>query len=487
MLSGLHFRRRAAIYSGTAFVALMSFFPMKSTLAQDAQSGSAPAQPPATPQEPDSKPKLIRVGANVMSASLIRQPMPVYPLLAKQAHIEGTVVLHAIIAKDGSVSDLQYISGHPLLMKAAMDAVRQWRYKPTLLNGEPVEVDTTISVVFALGGKPPAGSPGFSPPTGSSASGNALQPVPEYLPPPTHPAAARAGQTPYPDTPEGMKAQMEAALKAGASDDKQKFADALDGFAIENPKDWLTQTFGAKTGGKLVADYEASLRKFKEHITNMSGYWAKSPTSYLLVENSLVPKPPGGDEESKPPLPIAPLSIENFQFNVKTGQVDPADWVFSFVYMDGAFRLVGGTFAFWDDDWSTLRNEELLGRVKNSKPMNSGIEAVESICPGDGLVRVFVSPKVEASQLKVHVDPIYPEDAKKAGIEGTVLFQAIIGTNGAVKELELEDGDPTLAKAAEAAVRQWKYEVTRYYENTEGRSRPAEVDTAIAVQFKLPQ
>jgi protein TonB len=60
--------------------------------------------------------------------------------------------LHAVIAKDGSVEDLQYVSGPPLLMKAAMDAVRQWRYQPTQLNGEPVEVDTTISVVFTLGG-----------------------------------------------------------------------------------------------------------------------------------------------------------------------------------------------------------------------------------------------------------------------------------------------------------------------------------------------
>jgi protein TonB len=78
--------------------------------------------------------------------------MPVYPPIAKTAHIAGTVVLHAVIAKDGSVEDLQYVSGPPLLMKSAMDAVKQWRYQPTQLNGDPVEVDTTISVVFTLGG-----------------------------------------------------------------------------------------------------------------------------------------------------------------------------------------------------------------------------------------------------------------------------------------------------------------------------------------------
>ena len=83
---------------------------------------------------------------------IIRQVTPIYPPIAKTAHISGTVVLHAIIAKDGTIQELTYISGPPLLMRNAMDAVRQWRYNPTLLNGEPVEVDTTISVVFTLGG-----------------------------------------------------------------------------------------------------------------------------------------------------------------------------------------------------------------------------------------------------------------------------------------------------------------------------------------------
>jgi len=61
-------------------------------------------------------------------------------------------VLHAIIDKDGTVQQLEVISGHPLLVQAALDAVKQWRYKPTLLNTEPVQVDTTISVVFSMGG-----------------------------------------------------------------------------------------------------------------------------------------------------------------------------------------------------------------------------------------------------------------------------------------------------------------------------------------------
>jgi protein TonB len=105
----------------------------------------------APPPPPKATPSRIKVGGNVQSASLIRQVQPVYPPIAKTAHVSGTVILHAIIAKDGSIQELQYVSGPALLMKAAMDAVHEWRYKPTMLNGEPVEVDTTVQVVFTLG------------------------------------------------------------------------------------------------------------------------------------------------------------------------------------------------------------------------------------------------------------------------------------------------------------------------------------------------
>jgi len=81
---------------------------------------------------------------------LIHRVQPKYPEEAREKGIEGTVKLHAVIARDGSIAQLELISGHPLLAKSALDAVRQWQYRPTLLNGEPVEVDTTIDVLFSL-------------------------------------------------------------------------------------------------------------------------------------------------------------------------------------------------------------------------------------------------------------------------------------------------------------------------------------------------
>jgi protein TonB len=102
---------------------------------------------PAPPKPAQSR---IKVGGNVTAARLQNKVSPVYPALARQTRISGTVRLHAIIAKDGTVQQLEVLSGHPLLVQSALDAVRQWRYQPTLLNGEPVEVDTTVDVIFSL-------------------------------------------------------------------------------------------------------------------------------------------------------------------------------------------------------------------------------------------------------------------------------------------------------------------------------------------------
>jgi protein TonB len=96
-------------------------------------------------------PSKIRVSSGVAQGLLVHQVKPSYPQLAMQARIQGTVVLQAVIAKDGTVQDLRVVSGHPMLVQAALDAVKLWRYKPYLLNDQPVEVDTQINVNFTLG------------------------------------------------------------------------------------------------------------------------------------------------------------------------------------------------------------------------------------------------------------------------------------------------------------------------------------------------
>jgi protein TonB len=106
--------------------------------------------PPPPPPKPKAPTAPIRVGGNVQQANLIKQPKPVYPPLAKAARIQGTVKFTAKISKDGTIQELTLLSGPPLLVAAAQQAVSQWQYKPTLLNGDPVEVITTIDVNFTL-------------------------------------------------------------------------------------------------------------------------------------------------------------------------------------------------------------------------------------------------------------------------------------------------------------------------------------------------
>lgn len=112
----------------------------------DAPSPPAPKKVTETP-----KPTRIHVNTGVIAAFLVKKIQPAYPQLAKQTRISGTVRFTAIIGREGTIQNLQLISGHPLLVPAAQEAVKQWVYRPTLLSGDPVEVVTQIDVNFVLG------------------------------------------------------------------------------------------------------------------------------------------------------------------------------------------------------------------------------------------------------------------------------------------------------------------------------------------------
>jgi periplasmic protein TonB len=97
-----------------------------------------------------ARPERVRISQGVTRGQLISKIEPKYPLLAREARVQGDVILRAIISRSGEIENLQLLSGHPMLVPSALDAVKQWRYRPFLLNGEPVEVETTITVTFAL-------------------------------------------------------------------------------------------------------------------------------------------------------------------------------------------------------------------------------------------------------------------------------------------------------------------------------------------------
>jgi protein TonB len=108
-------------------------------------SGNAPKVQAAAP-------KKVNISAGVAVGMLIQKITPNYPPIAKAARVQGTVVLQATISKGGTIENLKVVSGPAMLQQAAVEAVRQWRYRPYLLNNEPVEVETTVNVIFTLGG-----------------------------------------------------------------------------------------------------------------------------------------------------------------------------------------------------------------------------------------------------------------------------------------------------------------------------------------------
>ena len=115
---------------------------------QDQSSPSPPSQPQTQPELP----KRVRISSSVSGGLLLKKVNPEYPKKARKKHIQGVVILSATIDKSGDIANLVVVSGDPILAKAASDAARQWKYRPYLLQGQPVEVETQIQVNFTLAG-----------------------------------------------------------------------------------------------------------------------------------------------------------------------------------------------------------------------------------------------------------------------------------------------------------------------------------------------
>ena len=139
---------RTGIFSSQHSVKIVVTMPPLNPMASFPVTGDRAASVTTVPRT--AMPGQIRVGGNVQQSKLVQQPRPVYPPVAKQAGVQGVVRMQVVIAKDGTIKNIELESGHPLLVPSAMEAVRQWVYQPTLLNGEPVEILTTVDVNYTL-------------------------------------------------------------------------------------------------------------------------------------------------------------------------------------------------------------------------------------------------------------------------------------------------------------------------------------------------
>lgn len=307
-----------------------------SGLAQSQETRS----PAAASQAPDAAPAHGQMVLRPLQ--LTHQVTPAYPPEAVSKRIEGNVLLNAVIGSNGSIKALECVGGPAELKDAAMDAVRQWQYTPFQVNGTPMEVHIEIGVLFSLTKNDYKAVAESNYPVSLGVFASSAE-----VPPPNHPAPDRNGASSIPDTIEGIQRQTAEVFDARSKRDQRRFEELLNGFAFEDPTAWLTTTFGPQSGPAVVRDYEISFEKFKRHMTRVAEY--STDLTDLHVESSIVPSPPEeAGQPDGPPVPLEPLKIENFRFFVVTG---PGDWVFSFVYADDAFHIVGGTHTFWNEDW----------------------------------------------------------------------------------------------------------------------------------------
>ena len=431
---GLQMRNRGVVMASSriVLVVMLAFLAATAVFSQDAQKETSPSQSAASDSSQSNAPaaKPVRVPGNVASAMLIHQVAPVYPAAAKEQLIEGTVILHALIGKDGTLQALKYISGPPALMQSAMEAVKQWVYKPTLLNGEPVEVDTTISVLYTLGGKSlkDAMDSAVPPPTSDAPQSDTTAPDAERIRVSGNLASASIVHQVTPVYPAIAKvAHISGTVLLHAIIAKDGTIEQLD--VVNGPPLLLKSAMDA-------------VRQWVYRPTLVNGEPVRVDTTITVVF-SLDEKNPNNAGGSDSPS-VAPGSSTDLR---PTPTVDPPQDT----QKDAAPPQAPAS-----------GSPEQNASADRPKPKS-----------------IRVGGNVAAANLVHQVAPVYPHDAKKHHIQGTVLLHAIIAQDGTMKTVEYVSGPPELTDSAIEAVTEWRYKPTLL------RGEPIEVDTTISVVYRL--
>jgi TonB family protein len=367
------------------------------------------------PQEPEVPP-------GVMLGLLISKTAPEYPPLARQARIQGTVVLHAEISKSGDVVKTTLVSGHPMLASAAIRAVSQWKYIPYLLNGDPVAVQTTVKVNFVL--EPAAsGVAGDAPggPTDSMIQGIIS----------STPVIGPNGTPLHPQQIPAATAQNLLISKLNP----------------EYPSEAKKQRVEGEVVLSVIIDKNGDVYK----VDSISGHPLLMPAAITAVKQwKYVPYTSNGQA-------VEVGTIVRINFSLPDGV--PSHGGEPSVVPGG---VPGG---------SPPAQSAVIGGILSSTPPITPHVAAPT--------RIRVSEGVTAGLLVTKVNPIYPPDARKTRIQGQVVLRVNIDKEGNVSKIEPVSGHELLIPAAMQAVQQWKYKPFLL------NQQPVEVDTQIMVNFIL--
>ncbi len=372
----------------------------------------------ATLQSIDSsKPLRVRQFAGGPVARTVRKTNPVYSDEARAQQLAGTVALEVVIGTDGSVKEINPLSGPTLLVEAARQAVLQWTFEPPIYNGSPIELVTRIETTFQLSGSTPIGN-----------SAELSKPLPSTAPP-----AA------YPEKSGGLDKELHDLAKARKSGDKTAEAAILRSFVLPDPEKWFTKTFGPDAGEQMAGQYIPLSHAL---VQSMKGTFDRlDDMKFNDIEIRKFDKPcdDHADDYVYPLLLArqeqAPLYEATFRNGNSYQQMN------SFVFVDGAFRFIGRINIHEDLLFDELRHKssDTPAAAKTNRPVKLG-------------------GTVAAGRLLKRVPPVYPEDARRNYVQGTVRLLAVIQEDGSIGELRVAKGVCSLSKAAIDAVKQWRYQ-----------------------------
>jgi TonB family protein len=378
-----------------------------------------------TAVDADSGGNLETNDPNVTVGALIKRVEPVYPQLAKTAQVAGSVVLQCVIGKDGTIEEVRYVSGPPLLMPSAMDAVRQWQYKPTLREGKPVEVHTTFTVIYMLNGQ--AGQTGGAAPAKPADAEHQAGVIGGIM-------AAQADAQTDPNATNGSTAPG-APAKTESVVTQAKLVNKV--LPVVPPA-----ADGSSPGGTVVLSYRILADGTVGDVQFVSG-------------------PP----ELKDPA-IAAVKLWTYEPTKVSGHAVPSDGTVSLVFKALPPRATAAA------DGAAVANQ-------SATPLGQVPGVGSSTPPPSGVKRVRIGGNVAAASLIHQVQPVYPLNAKMNHVSGTVVLHALISSDGTIKDLKIVSGPIELTDASVSAVKQWRYKPLTI------NGEPVEVDTTISVVFTL--
>ena len=372
----------------------------------------------ATLQSLDSsKPLRIRQFAGGPVPKAIRKPQPVYPEDARDQSLSGTVILEAVIGSDGSVKEVTPLNGPTLLVEAARAAVLQWSFEPPLFNGAPVELVIPVELTFNLRGGQPAGN-----------SAELAKPLPATAPP-----------SAYSEKSGGLDRELHDLQKARKSGDRTAEDAILRSFVLPDPEKWFTQMFGSDAGEHMAEQYIPVSHALVQVLKGTFDHLDDMKFNEIEIRKFDKPCDEHADDYVYPLLLARAGQVPLYEATFRNG--NSYQQMNSFVYADGAFRYIGRINIPDGLLFDELRHKssDIPAAARSNKPVKLG-------------------GNVASGRLLKRVPPVYPEDARRGYIQGTVRLLAVIQEDGSVGELRVAKGVCSLSKAAMDAVKQWRYQ-----------------------------